>query len=223
MIIDMRTYTYHPDTYRPFLKYYREKGYLITSRYLGYNLGLFTVSSGIVNRTVQWFAYEDHDHRDACRKSYLSDSKKIAFTDKADKMIRQQESCVIVPTNFSPLQTVDPEHPILTDPSCERRIFEFNTYRCKPGQLGNALEIVEKELYPCAQRFSEWVIAYLTSDSGSDVIFELRAYRSLQSRMEINLSMKNDVSYREIAELLGNYLTDQNSEIWETQEMSPLH
>ena len=56
MIIDMRTYTYHPDTYRPFLKFYREQGYAITSKHLGYNLGLFTASSGVVNRTVQWFA-----------------------------------------------------------------------------------------------------------------------------------------------------------------------
>ena len=52
MIIDMRTYTYYPDTYRPFLKFYQEQGYAITSKHLGFNLGLFTASSGIVNRTT---------------------------------------------------------------------------------------------------------------------------------------------------------------------------
>ena len=141
MIIDMRTYTYHPDTYRPFLKFYREQGYAITSKHLGYNLGLFTASSGVVNRTVQWFAYDSHDHRDACRKGYLTSGTKIDFTNDADKMIRQQESRVLIPTEFSPLRTIDPNHPLLTDPACERRMFEFNTYECRPGQLSAALEL----------------------------------------------------------------------------------
>ena len=150
MIIDMRTYTYHPDTYRPFLKFYREQGYAITSKHLGYNLGLFTASSGVVNRTVQWFAYDSHDHRDACRKGYLTSGTKIDFTNDADKMIRQQESRVLIPTEFSPLRTIDPNHPLLTDPACERRMFEFNTYECRPGQLSAALELVEKgAAYPC--------------------------------------------------------------------------
>lgn len=223
MIIDMRTYTYHPDTYRPFLKYYEEEGYAITSGHLGYNLGLFTTSSGIVNKTVQWFAYENHDHRDACRKGYLSDSKKINFTNSADKMIRQQESRVIIPTGFSPLRTIDPNHPLLTDASCERRIFEFNTYQCWPGQIQNALEIVENELYPCVQKFAEWVIAYFASDSGPDCIYELRAYRTLQSRMERNQAMKEDRFCRRITEKLGTYLASADSTIWEPQVMSPLH
>ena len=125
--------SYHPDTYRPFLKFYREQGYAITSKHLGYNLGLFTASSGVVNRTVQWFAYDSHDHRDACRKGYLTSGTKIDFTNDADKMIRQQESRVLIPTEFSPLRTIDPNHPLLTDPACERRMFEFNTYECRPG------------------------------------------------------------------------------------------
>ncbi|MFR8331848.1 MAG: hypothetical protein ACLU9S_05355 [Oscillospiraceae bacterium] len=51
--------------------------------HLGYNLGLFTASSGVVNRTVQWFAYDSHDHRDACRKGYLTSGTKIDFTNDA--------------------------------------------------------------------------------------------------------------------------------------------
>ncbi|MBS1384716.1 NIPSNAP family protein [Flavonifractor sp. DFI.6.63] len=223
MIIDMRTYTYHPDTYRPFLKFYREQGYAITSKHLGYNLGLFTASSGVVNRTVQWFAYDSHDHRDACRKGYLTSGTKIDFTNDADKMIRQQESRVLIPTEFSPLRTIDPNHPLLTDPACERRMFEFNTYECRPGQLSAALELVEKQLFPRAQQFAEWTIAYLTGDSGPERIYELRAYRTLQSRMERNRAMRADPQYRQILEELGSRLRETDSVIWETQTMSPLH
>ena len=126
MIVDMRTYTYYPDTYRLFLKFYQEQGYAITSKHLGFNLGLFTASSGIVNRTIQWFAYQDHDHRDSCRKGYLTSGTKIDFTNDADKMIRQQESRMLIPTDFSPLRTIDPNHPLLTDQigraSCRERV-----------------------------------------------------------------------------------------------------
>lgn len=223
MIIDMRTYTYHPATYRPFLKYYRETGYAITSKFLGYNLGLFTASSGVVNRTIQWFAYEDHDHRDRCRQNYLSNPNKIDFTNDADTMIRQQESRVIVPTAFSPLRAIDPLHPLLTDPACERRMFEFTTYECRPGMIQPALEIIERQLCPAAEKHAQWVIAYLTSDSGAPCIYELRAYSTLQERTERNRAMQSDPAYsgalRELSPLLGGC----ECVIWESMPMSPLH
>ena len=100
MIIDMRTYTHKPSRYRQFLKIYQESGYAITSKYLGFNIGLFTTSSDTVNRTVQWFAYEDHNHRDECRRNYLTSATKQAFTngdEGAYGCIRTQESRVMIP------------------------------------------------------------------------------------------------------------------------------
>lgn len=222
MIIDMRTYTYYPDTYRPFLKFYREQGYAITSKHLGFNLGLFTASSGIVNRTIQWFAYADHDHRDSCRKGYLTSDTKIDFTNDADKMIRQQESRVLLPTDFSPLRTIDPNHPLLTAPNCERRMFEFNTYECLPGQLPQVLELAESSLLPMSQQYAEWTIAYLVSDSGPERLYELRAYSTLQKRTESNQAMLKDAQCQAIMKELGSHLRTTDSVIWESQVMSPL-
>ncbi|MFR8331849.1 MAG: hypothetical protein ACLU9S_05360 [Oscillospiraceae bacterium] len=84
-------------------------------------------------------------------------------------MIRQQGEPGADPNGILPLRTIDPNHPLLTDPACERRMFEFNTYECRPGQLSAALELVEKQLFPRAQQFAEWTIAYLTGDSGLSV------------------------------------------------------
>ena len=86
-----------------------------------------------------------------------------------------------------------------------------------------ALELVEKQLFPRAQQFAEWTIAYLTGDSGPERIYELRAYRTLQSRMERNRAMRADPQYRQILEELGSRLRETDSVIWETQSMSPLH
>ena len=86
-----------------------------------------------------------------------------------------------------------------------------------------ALELVEKQLFPRAQQFAEWTIAYLTGDSGPERIYELRAYRTLQSRMERNRAMRADPQYRQILEELGSRLRETDSVIWETQTMSPLH
>ena len=206
MIVDMRTYTYYPDTYRLFLKFYQEQGYAITSKHLGFNLGLFTASSGIVNRTIQWFAYQDHDHRDGCRKGYLTSGTKIDFTNDADKMIRQQESRVLIPTDFSPLRTIDPNHPLLTDHSCQRRMFEFNTYECLPGHLPQVLDLAEHSLMPLSQQFAEWTIAYLISDSGPDRLYELRAHSTLQKRTARNQAMRKDERCLSVMAELGSHL-----------------
>lgn len=82
---------------------------------------------------------------------------------------------------------------------------------------------MEKQLFPRAQQFAEWTIAYLTGDSGPERIYELRAYRTLQSRMERNRAMRADPQYRQILEELGSRLRETDSVIWETQTMSPLH
>lgn len=225
MIIDMRTYTHKPSRYREFLRIYQESGYAITSRHLGFNVGLFTTSSDTVNRTVQWFAYEDHDHRDACRNGYLSSAVKQAFTngdEGADGCIRTQESRVLIPTAFSPLRDRDPGNPVLRAEGCPRRMFEFNTYYCLPGQLAGALDAVEHGLYPAAQKHAEWIIAYLTGDAGPERIYELRAYSSLQRRMEANAAMRADGEYSAAWADLCRHLRDTDSVIWEPMPMSAI-
>lgn len=225
MIIDMRTYTHKPSRYREFLRIYRETGYAITSKYLGFNVGLFTTSSDTVNRTVQWFAYEDHDHRDQCRRSYLDSAVKQAFTngdEGADGCIRTQESRVMIPTSFSPLRDRNPNNPIFRAEDCPKRMFEFNTYYCRPGCLQQALDVVEHQLYPAAQKHAHWVLGYFTGDAGPERIYELRAYATLQERMEANAAMRADPAYSSAYAQLCEYLRDTDSVIWEAMPMSPI-
>lgn len=225
MIIDMRTYTYKPSRYREFLKIYQEFGYPITSKHLGFNVGLFTTSSGTVNRSVQWFAYEDHDHRDRCRREFLASPAKQALTNgdlDADSCIRIQESRVLIPTDFSPLQDRNPNNPILRAADCPKRMFECNTYYCQPGHLDEALEVVRNGLYPEAQKHAHWILAYLTGDAGPERIYELRAYATLQERMEANAAMRADPAYRAAYAELCRHLRDTDSVIWEAMPMSAI-
>jgi hypothetical protein len=171
---------------------------------------------------MQWFAYKDHDHRDTCRKKYLSDGTKIDFTNEADKMIRQQESRVLIPVDFSPIRTIDEKHPLLTDKNCEHRFFEYTTYECFPGMLGDALDCIEKDLYPVAEKYAQWVIAYFKADSGVPAAFEMRAYSSLQERMIRTEKASHNTDYIDALKKLGKFVNRIETVIWEPMPMSPL-
>ena len=85
------------------------------------------------------------------------------------------------------------------------------------------LELAEENLLPLSQQHAEWTIAYLVSDSGPDRLYELRAYSTLQKRMECNQSIRKDARCQAILAELGAHLRATDSVIWETQAMSPLH
>lgn len=224
MIIDMRVYTDKPGRYREFLKRFEQDGFRISSSMLGVTIGLFTASSETVNQTIHCFAYEDHDDRDRCRNKYLNNSEKQAFTngeEGADGCIRVQESTILVPTLFSPLQDRNLDNPILKAP-CGRRILELNTYTCKPGCLNEALKTVENKLYPASKKQVHWTLAYFTADSGRERIFELRAYETRQERTNANIALQKDLDYHEAYKELCSYLNDAESKILEAMPMSPL-
>ncbi|MBQ9029846.1 MAG: NIPSNAP family protein [Parasporobacterium sp.] len=225
MIIDMRTYTHKPDHYRKFLKIYQESGYAITARFLGFNMGLFTRSNEEVNTTIQLFAYEDHDHRDECRRNYLSSMDKQAFTngeEGADGCIRIQRSICIIPTDFSPIQDRNPDNPVFRDEAVGKRMIEWNTYFIKPGYREEALDIFRDSLYPLADKIVPYTLGYFTSDSGPECIFEMRAYRSLQERTETIKVLREDAAYSQAYKQLSCCLLDFDSNIWEAMPMSPI-
>ena len=224
MIIDVRTYTHKPSKYREFLKIYAETGYPITAKFLGVNIGLFTASSETANQTIQFFAYEDHDDRDRCRNNYLTSAAKQAFTngdEGADGCIRIQHSTVIVPTSFSPLKDRNLDNPILKAP-CGKRIIEHNTYTVKPGCMKKALDVIEKKLYPAAQKKVPWTLGYFTTDTAEPAIWELRAYETRQQRMLTNAALMEDAEYYAAYEELCQYLIGTNSKLMEAMPMSPI-
>ncbi len=125
MIIEIRHYTYYPSEFRPFLKYYEEEGFAITSRHLGETVGIMTGISGIANRTFQFFAYKNYEHRLECRKGFLQDPVKQKFTSAADKAIIQQESILIEPTEFSPLFGKEQDKPLMVKEDGSLRYFDL--------------------------------------------------------------------------------------------------
>jgi len=223
MIIDQRTYTYHPSQFRPFLKAYCEEGFAITSKHLGKNLAILTTNSGIVNRTVQWFAYEDHDHRDRCRKGFLTDHKKQDFTKIADISIRQQESMILVPTSFSPIGGTNAETVVMDAGGQDLRVFEMITFKCIPGKKAQALNILEQDRDRITRKFAEYTIAYFTPETTlDDAIIGVWAYSSNQERLRRRLMMENDKEYREISTEFDALLQSRETVMLSPTLVSPL-
>ena len=154
MLIDLRTYTYHPAQFQTFLKLYAALGFPLTTRHLGTTLAIMTPANGTANRTFQFFAYHDHDHRDRCRAGLLADPAWLDFVRIAGPMIRVQENVILAPTPRSPVAEVDAVARIAAEtPAGGRtRIFEWMEYGCRPEHFPAALELIDGELSDVVER-----------------------------------------------------------------------
>ena len=63
MIIDHRTYTFHPLKLQRWLKLYQEHGLPIQKELLGTFHGYFTSETAELNHVVAWWSYESLDDR----------------------------------------------------------------------------------------------------------------------------------------------------------------
>lgn len=104
MLVDLRTYTFHPGQMQRFLAIFEKEGLPIQTRHCGHLVGYFTTETGTLNQVVQIWAYRDAADRDARRAALWADPEWHAFGEKALPMIQHQENRLLKPTGFSPLR-----------------------------------------------------------------------------------------------------------------------
>ena len=223
MIIEIRHYTYYPSEFRPFLKYYEEEGFAITSRHLGETVGIMTGISGIANRTFQFFAYKNYEHRLECRKGFLQDPVKQKFTSAADKAIIQQESILIEPTEFSPLFGKEQDKPLMVKEDGSLRYFDLTTFHVKPGMRQEVLDLLETKLLPLYKKHFSYEVGYFTRHYGeTDAVLAMWGFDSEQQRMDQISELENDPEYQKESAKLYALINGRESQMLQPTTYSPL-
>lgn len=103
MIVDLRTYTFHPGQLQAFLPIFEAEGLPVQREHCGHLAGYFTSETGPLNQVVQLWAYRDNADRDARRAALWADPRFVALGEKLLPMIQHQQNQLLRPTSFSPL------------------------------------------------------------------------------------------------------------------------
>jgi hypothetical protein len=104
MIIEQRTYTLHVGKVPEYLRLYEAEGMAIQTRILGRMVGFFTTEIGPLNQIVHLWGYESLDDRAKRRVQMQADPGWKAYIAKVQPLIQTQETKILVPTSFSPIQ-----------------------------------------------------------------------------------------------------------------------
>ena len=104
MLIEMRTYTFHPGNVDGFLRLYETEGLALQKSILGRMVGYFTTDIGPLNQIVHLWAYADLKEREDRRRQLAGDAGWRAYLAKVLPLIRTMDSKILVPTSFSPIQ-----------------------------------------------------------------------------------------------------------------------
>ncbi|MDP6346299.1 MAG: NIPSNAP family protein [Alphaproteobacteria bacterium] len=105
MIIDHRTYDFHPGKMAPWIETYRDYGLPVQKRHLGQLVGFFTTEVGPINQVVFMWAYDSMGDREQRRAAMNEDPDWAEFRKRSVALgaLKQQTNKILAPTEFSPL------------------------------------------------------------------------------------------------------------------------
>lgn len=103
MIIEKRTYTFHPGKVQEFLALYEREGLPIHTKYLPL-IGYFVSDIGPLNQVITMWGYESMAEREDKRSRLYADPEWIAFGPRTTPLIQKMESMILKPTSFSPIR-----------------------------------------------------------------------------------------------------------------------
>ena len=104
MIVELRTYTFHPGGVPKFFKLYEEKGRTLQTRILGNLIGYFSTELGMLNQTVHLWGYSSLDDRQKRRAELVAEPQWQAFLAEVMPLLISQDSKVLLPAAFSPIK-----------------------------------------------------------------------------------------------------------------------
>ena len=105
MIVEMRTYTANIGKSREWLDYYEKNGLPVQKRMLGRLIGFFTTELGPLNQIIHVWAYESLGDREQRRAALMKEPEWQAYLKNSPTgLLAAQETKILIPTAFSPLQ-----------------------------------------------------------------------------------------------------------------------
>lgn len=103
MIIEQRTYDFHPGTLPKFFQLYEETGArALQMQVLGQLVGYYMTEIGPLNQTVHLWAYASLDDRAARRAALMEEEVWRGFLKEILPLLQRQESKILLPQSFSP-------------------------------------------------------------------------------------------------------------------------
>jgi hypothetical protein len=106
MIIDHRTYTFHPLKLPKWLALYEEYGLPVQNRHLGGLVGFFVTEAGPLNQVVHLWQYQDMGDREHRRAAMAKNPDWQEFLRRNEDLgaLLHQENKILAPVPFSPLK-----------------------------------------------------------------------------------------------------------------------
>lgn len=106
VIIDHRTYTFHPLKLAPWLELYQNDGLPVQQKHLGGLVGFFATEVGTLNQVVHLWRFASAGDREERRSAMLQDPGWAEFLRKNAELgaLRHQENKLLVPVPFSPIK-----------------------------------------------------------------------------------------------------------------------
>lgn len=104
MIVDERSYYFHPGKHLEYLKLYETEGMAIQMPILERCVGYFTVEVGELNCVVHMWAYDDLADFERRRGRLAADPKWQQYVPKIRPLMLRQETRLLKPTAWSPIR-----------------------------------------------------------------------------------------------------------------------
>jgi len=106
MVIDHRTYTFHPLEMPKWLALYEEYGLPVQLKHLGNLIGFFQNEIGTLNQVVHLWGFDGLDDRQRRRAEMAKDPAWHEFMRRNEELgaLLHQESKIVTPVRFSPIK-----------------------------------------------------------------------------------------------------------------------
>ena len=106
MIIDHRTYDFHPGKMKAWIDVYEEYALPLQNKYLGNFIGFFTTEVGPINQVTFMWGFQDAGDRERRRAEMEADPGWAEFARRSSELgaLKQQTDKLIRPVSFSPIQ-----------------------------------------------------------------------------------------------------------------------
>ena len=104
MIIDHRTYTFHPRKIPEFLEIFEREGLPIQLKHLGNLVGYYISTIGTLNQVIHLWGYENLADMETRRAARDADPAWVAYGKKTTGFIICQETKILKPVSFSPVR-----------------------------------------------------------------------------------------------------------------------